>query len=142
MSGMANPHQPEHSTYPDTFLGLVAVIGEDAALALCRVFGGQKVFIPRPENVSHTHRFATTIGIEAARDLARWGASSLVYLPRLAAIERARRNRRIAAERDAGASIAELCTRYVLSDRQISSILKSEQPHEPTERTERPGYAP
>jgi Mor family transcriptional regulator len=44
--------------YPESYLSIAEVIGEDAARALCAVFGGEAIYIPKLDSVENAQRVA------------------------------------------------------------------------------------
>jgi len=68
----------------ERFSELVETAGQEAALALCRHFGGQMVYFPAPDRLSEKHPLVETVGWDAALKIAeRWQgtACALPYGP-------------------------------------------------------------
>jgi len=60
---------------------MVELIGREAALALCRKYGGQVIYTPAPDRLSENHPLVKTIGWEAAVKLAGSWQGSTCALP-------------------------------------------------------------
>ncbi len=56
-------------------------LGEAAALRLVHDFGGQRLYVPRPDNIDVDHALAASLGLVAARALADLLGSGHVIVP-------------------------------------------------------------
>ena len=59
---------------------LAGVVGDDAATALARQFGGTSVYVPR--RIGNNHPIAVVIGRAAADRLAAWAGASTLSIPK------------------------------------------------------------
>lgn len=70
---------------PPAYLHLVDVLGADTANAFCRVFGGQRLYIPLAENLAGDHELVTRLGWEAAVPIAKAIGGDRIEVPSLRA---------------------------------------------------------
>jgi len=109
--------------------GIEEVIGRESFETLCRHYGGLDLHIPQTMDTQTAHYLVATIGKSATEALVVWGASSRVYVPRLAAIERSRRREDIHRLRDTGMSVARIARSYRFqaryTERQVMQILST-----------------
>ncbi|CAN5883546.1 hypothetical protein BH11PSE12_BH11PSE12_18500 [soil metagenome] len=108
---------------------LISLIGEAAAFRLMQIkhYGGRGVFIPKHETGHGEQAFAALaeiIGYDHAKRIAKTFGGEKLYIPSCTYQLLYKRNCRIVIAYNNGASVAELCREYELSDRQIQSILK------------------
>ncbi len=107
--------------------GIEEVIGREAFEILCGNYGGLDLHIPQSMDTQSAHYLSDTIGMEATQALIAWGASSRVYVPRLSAVERARRQADIRALRMSGWSVARIAREFRFTarytERQVIKIL-------------------
>lgn len=102
---------------PRSYLTLAAVIGQEEALRLVRLFGGRRISVPA--HPTERHWLCAHIGLEALERLAsRWGGGQL-SVPRCLAL----RNEEILAQARAGASQAVLAQAHGRTERQVRRIL-------------------
>lgn len=102
---------------------LIGLIGQDAAAALVREYGGLPFDVPATTRGQRYRELAALIGEAAALAmLAKYGGDAL-YIPKMDAQKRARRNAGIVAAYDSGISVPELARRHDLTERQIYNIL-------------------
>ena len=99
--------------YSWTVNAVVKAIGEERAMLLLSAHGGGEVSVSR-------------LGLSDSEVAALRGAfgSSAFRLPKADQILRARRNRRIHADRNAGTTIREIARKYGITDSQVYNILK------------------
>lgn len=101
---------------------LVKIIGFLPALEVLRVFGGDRVYIPR--NVPDAgHMLATAIGADVLRKLVAGMGGMRLELPLLTSVERCLRDRALLADRDAGATTRDLHLRYGITPRSVRKII-------------------
>ncbi len=70
-------------------------LGEAAALRLVHDFGGQRIYVPRPDNIDVDHALAVSLGLVAARAVADLIGSGHVIVPMGPAASEARTARAI-----------------------------------------------
>lgn len=97
------------------------IVGAAAALALSRRFGGKAVYIPH--SMKDEHQVAKCIGSKAALALVRIYGGDKIEVPKIDSVQRQYRANKIKKEREQGASISELATRFSLSRRRIQQLL-------------------
>lgn len=103
---------------------VVGFAGFDAALALCRGWGGRLLYVPTKENLSEAHPVALAIGLKAARELADRYAGERLAIPaeRNALLEL--RNQQIAARwTTTNVSVSELADEYGISRSMVLKVL-------------------
>jgi Mor family transcriptional regulator len=99
-------------------LDIITAIGMPAAMKLVESFGGTRIYLPLPENVTPDNEIAKVIGVEATRTLARLWAQERPSIPL------ARRHLRIIVKseilREKGKlSVPELARKYGTTERTI-----------------------
>lgn len=50
---------------------IAQIIGQTAADAICKSFGGIEIYIPKPEAINDNHPLAIAVGVELAQKLAK-----------------------------------------------------------------------
>lgn len=121
---MVNPNDIELGMLPGSLAEVADAVGLSAALALVLHAGGTRVYVP--EELDSTHRLVHWLGIEAAERLADLFGGETLDVPRCQAGARAVRDRRIREQRHAGTSIRDLALRYQLTERQVYTIIASQ----------------
>ncbi|MGB7479641.1 MAG: Mor transcription activator family protein [Burkholderiaceae bacterium] len=109
---------------------LIRLIGREAALRLMApsAFGGKTFAFPKGELGKGDQAFAAlaeVIGRDAALKLCRSFGRDRIYIPRCDGVDLTHRNLEIVEKYNRGATVWELASEYVLSDRQIWTILKN-----------------
>jgi hypothetical protein len=135
---MADSHRPTTRTargrmidlplhlLPPKLREIAEYCGADTALLLLEHAGGGHVRVPNPEHLHGLHQLVEWLGVERATEFCRNFAGDIIQVPRAAAAIRAVRNRKIRAERQAGASLFHLARYYGLTERQILTIVGRE----------------
>lgn len=100
---------------------LAQMLGRRTALALCRAGG----LIYVPVKLSQRTRLVQMIGPQGTAKLQERYAGRNIKLPKLVAIDRAKRNAEIRQNAAAGVSHMVLASTFSLTDRQIRNILRS-----------------
>lgn len=115
-----------------TFQDLSVVLGVDAALKICSVFGGSEIRISRRDSPDMMS-IRELVGEEILGKLIAYAAGDRLYIPMQSSRLRHERNRRIAELKSQGLSAAEICRTftfsYRLSERHVYAIL-AEHEHE------------
>ena len=102
---------------------LVAAVGEAAARQLIEAFGGRSLAVPRrPGSMGHA-QLVECLGEPAAAALCLHFGGTEVYIPKPDADHRRARNTRLRADYDSGIPVADLVTRYRLSERWVYAVL-------------------
>ncbi|MCR9090516.1 MAG: hypothetical protein NXI11_04060 [Proteobacteria bacterium] len=97
---------------------LESVIGHDALIALCRVYGGTPLYIP--QNVPADHSLPLVIGCGAAKALAEVFGGDRIDVPAMVAQTTHAQIRRLRTE---GVTTVELARRFGYSVRQVRRIV-------------------
>src|SRR5260221_13237019 len=114
---------------------IIQAIGLPAAMKLVDTFGGVRIYLPMPENVTPDNEIAKAIGVDATRKLATvWGQER-------PSIPLARRHFRMVVRaeirRDAlGMTVPELARKYETTERTIYRWLGEPEFH-PADATQR-----
>jgi hypothetical protein len=95
---------------PPRLVEIADAIGEEAALTLCRTFGGERVEFPA--NPRPDHRVCRVVGVDAARRLGELYMGDRIDVPLAVDVVRWHDARRLRAE---GMSIGEICRRVYAS---------------------------
>lgn len=108
---------------------LMRVIGRDAALRMmaAAAYGGKSFEVPKGDLGRGEQAFAAlaeVIGNDGALALCRHFGGDRIYVPRCDVLDLVKRNREIVQKYNAGVTVWQLASDYVLSDRQIWTILK------------------
>lgn len=99
---------------------LIALLGDDAFVALSQAFGGTRLYVPNA--MAEDHEIAAAIGIDAARRLSRRYSSSVLRVP-LA------RNFRARHYRKAGRSLAQIARLVGMTESSVDRLFRRiEQP--------------
>lgn len=117
---------------------LIKLVGQDAAMRMMApaAYGGKSVELPKGELGRGQSAFAAlaeTVGQGNAQRLCHHFGGDRIYVPRCDALDLLKRNRSIVAAYNNGASVWQLASDHVLSDRQIWNILKNTDMSEPQE---------
>jgi hypothetical protein len=108
------------------FLQVARLIGEFHAAALCDELGGRDIAIPRmPETNAPFDRL---LGKKLAAAIKEQFGGQTVYVPCHFGLGRSQRDADIRGRRAAGCTIAELATRFQLSERRIRQIVSTHEP--------------
>lgn len=94
---------------------LLALLGEQAFVALTQSFGGTRLYIPLV--ICEDHEIAKTIGVEAARKLSRRHAPDTIRVP----LARAQRARHYRAQ---GLSNAQIARMLGVGETGVDKIIK------------------
>lgn len=97
---------------------LEALIGPEALRALSEARGGRRVYVP--QKVRASHWLAARIGRAAADALAWRYGGCRIEIP---SHRRSERDGAIRRDRAAGCSVAEIASKWGLSERQVYNIL-------------------
>lgn len=120
---MADRYYIEAELLPQSLAEVIDAVGMAPAMALVERAGGTRVYVP--ERIDGEHPLAQWMGLDAAQALVERFGTDTLDVPRCLAGMRMVRDRRIRAERRAGASIRDLALRYRLTMRQVYTILAS-----------------
>ena len=111
------------------------LIGLPATLDLVRVYGGLRIYIPRPERVHPDHQLAKVIGEDRLKALAEvYGGEDHFTLPKAERAILALRNARIAHAYGHNKTVRELASEHRLTERQIERIVATAGVTAPTDR--------
>jgi Mor family transcriptional regulator len=111
------------------------LIGLPATLALVRVHGGLRIYIPTPARVHADHPYAKIIGVDRLMTLAEtYGGEDHFTLPKAERAILALRNARIAHAYGHHKTVRELAAEHRLTERQIERIVAAAGVTAPTDR--------
>lgn len=99
------------------------IVGPGAALILAEEFGGGPIYIPN--RIRDNHPLAQLIGMEKLRRLSLVYGGDKLHVPKVDAIERQFRTRRIVKLRQAGRTVASLAREFNLTCRRVRQICAS-----------------
>jgi hypothetical protein len=99
------------------------IVGDDATEALISKFGSGYVYIPLPENLAPDHPLAKAIGLDDARALCREWGGLRVPIPSGHRQRIAKRNARIQALYEGGASVPALAREFGVTPRAIYNVI-------------------
>lgn len=116
------PCQIKTEKLPASMREIGEEIGFEAVFKLVDKFGGTCITPPR--KVNENQWLAETIGLSAARKLAKLWHGDTIYIPFLATAKQEVRNMEIIRCYDGGESARSLATRFHLTERHIWRILK------------------
>ena len=110
---------------PVSLLEIVEIIGEAAALALVKQYGGQRIRIPALVNATEDHPLAACIGLDTLRQLVGLDGGRWMYVPKCQRSLLEARDREIVTlySPPSNVSVNALAARYNLSYRRIEQIL-------------------
>ncbi len=111
----------ERDWLPPLLREIEELIGLEAALALCRRWGGGRLFVPR--KVTPEHPIARELGLEAAERFCGYYAGEELCVPMGAAILRHLRNRAIVSRYRAGESAGRIARDLGLTERWVYEIV-------------------
>lgn len=96
---------------------IASAIGDDAAAALARAFGGTELYVPR--TIGDHHVACVAIGRAAADRLAAWAGGTALAIPK-----EAERRARVMKLRDQGElTVAQIAVQTSLSERHVYRLL-------------------
>ena len=107
---------------PESIADIVKAIGIPATLKLAARFGGTRIYWPRPLHITEDHVIALTIGVEAARAVAKLYEGERLTFPRAVRALLLARDRAIRREARR-TSVRKLALKYHLTERGIYLIL-------------------
>lgn len=106
---------------------IISAIGLPAALKLISRYGGTRIFLPLPGNVTPDNKIAQLIGVEKTRTLATLWAQERPSLPRAQDYLRRERDRAVWADKETH-SVPQLALKYQLTERAVYMILAAGDP--------------
>ena len=106
---------------------LTELIGAPAVMALVQAHGGLAFDVPATTRGKRYRDLAALIGERPAQALLARHGGDAIYIAKLDAQKRAKRNAEIRAAYDDGTPVPELARRYNLTERQIYNILGQPQ---------------
>lgn len=101
---------------------IISAIGLPAALKLVEVYGGVRIYLPLPGNITSENSIAALIGVDKARALASVWSQERPTLPRAADYLRRERDRVLRREKKS-MSVRDLAMKYGLTERAVYLIL-------------------
>lgn len=121
----ATTHSSITITMPVNLLEIIEIIGESAALAMVKRYGGQRIRIPALSNATDDHPLAECIGLDTLRKLVGLDGGRWMYVPKCQRSLLDARDREIVTLYGPphNISVNELAERYNLSYRRIEQIL-------------------
>jgi hypothetical protein len=102
---------------------IVDVCGHQAAIAITRAFGGRQLSVPNPERMEEDHPIALTIGLTAARKLAKSKGGERLEIPSELNAVLELRNEAVCKAFDDGASIRSISFDCGISRKWVRNIL-------------------
>ena len=122
---------------PESLAEVVAAIGLASTLQLVEHFGGIRLYVPKPDFITESHRIARTIGVAPAKKLAALWGGEFMALPRAEKARRLARNR--ALLRDYESMSAPQCARkYQLTARTVHLIVSARRSRKKQREHSRP----
>ena len=123
---------PPGHRLPEVIKQMVRSIGETETIAVMNALGGRRVSIPATEKAQVFHELAAIVGEEKTRLLCKELGRVVIYIPKLAGIERDSRNAAIrqrfdelTKELSAKKAVDLLVAAFDLSNRTIETIVNS-----------------
>lgn len=107
--------------YPELINDIARVIGDEAAMTMFIRFNGRHLTVPA--KCPPGHLIEETIGREKAKNFCREFEGETLNFPRGTLALRKARNQNIKADCEAGMLIADLATKYDLTERHIYNIV-------------------
>lgn len=130
-----SPASVDAALLPPLLQEFEALIGLDATMALVRVYGGLRLYIPTEQRVHPDHPIAQLIGEPALRRLAaHYGGLPHFALPKAERALIATRNARIAAAYAADKTVRQLAIEHCLTERQVERIIAASGVQAPAQR--------
>lgn len=102
---------------------IVDACGHQAAIAITRAFGGRQLSVPNPDRMEEAHPIALTIGLTAARKLAKAKGGERLEIPSELNAVLELRNEAVCKAFDDGASIRGISFDQGLSRKWVRNIL-------------------
>jgi Mor family transcriptional regulator len=115
---------------PVMLQALQDVVGEAAASKLLNRWRNQYVYVPK--RAKNLGALVECIGLEPAIQLSFALGGTTIEMPKNFHAAVARKHRRIARDRKAGMTLAELAKKYDLTQRRIRTILAEQRKLEPS----------
>lgn len=125
-AGMAALHEwaeLDWSDLPNGLQDIKEVVGPGAAFILAEEYGGGAVYVPY--RIRDNHPLVELIGMDKACRLAETFGGDKLHIPKVDAIERQFRTRRIVKLRQAGRTVASLAREFNLTCRRVRQICAS-----------------
>lgn len=102
---------------------IVAACGHQAAIAITRAFGGRQLSVPNPDRLSEDHPIALTVGLTAARKLAKAKGGERLEIPSEINAVLELRNDAVCRAFDEGGSIRGISFDVGISRKWVRNIL-------------------
>lgn len=102
---------------------IVEACGHQAAIAITRAFGGRQLSVPNPDRMTEDHPIALTIGLTAARKLAKAKGGERLEIPSEINAVLELRNEAVCKAFDDGASIRSISFDAGISRKWVRNIL-------------------
>lgn len=102
---------------------IVESCGHQAAIAITRAFGGRQLSVPSPERMAEDHPIALTIGLTAARKLAKAKGGERLEIPSEINAVLELRNEAVCKAFDEGGSIRAISFDQGISRKWVRNIL-------------------
>jgi len=81
VSGNPENSTPAAGELPGVLAEIAAVAGREAALRLALEMGGETLYVPKPDRLTHGHRLVTAVGSACARRIAQRFAGESIDVP-------------------------------------------------------------
>lgn len=98
------------------------LIGEDAAKALHFAYSGQRIYIPRPENLAGNHGIVMVVGWQGALRLAEAISGVDIDVPTVASYDEAEMHKVVMLAKLAGLQARRIASLTSISDRHVRFI--------------------
>ncbi len=102
---------------------IVEACGHQAAIAITRAFGGRQLSVPNPDRMTEEHPIALTIGLTAARKLAKAKGGERLEIPSEINAVLELRNEAVCKAFDDGGSIRAISFDMAISRKWVRNIL-------------------
>ena len=102
---------------------IVEACGHQAAIAITRAFGGRQLSVPNPDRMTEDHPIALTIGLTAARKLAKSKGGERLEIPSEINAVLELRNDAVCRAFDKGDSIRSISFEVGISRKWVRNIL-------------------
>lgn len=116
------------SCLPESMAPFVAAIGESATLSIVRVFGGGRIYVPRPERLDDAHPLVRLLGRPLAARLAHALGGESHDVATANSVEATIRADEIRRRFRGGASVRQLALSFGISTRTVWRVIRCGAP--------------
>lgn len=109
--------------FPDSMAPIVAAVGFSASISMVHVYGGSRLYVPKPSHLNEHHHLAELLGLPLARKLAAALGGESIAIPMCQRVLERERTVGIVAAAASGVSAADIARKYLITDRAVRQIL-------------------